>query len=149
MVFFDAFLEPGWNHMDRAHSDAHRARPLVLIVTDGPDDTLPLSAIALAATGFDVASATSSEQACARASELRPNVVVTEWPVGNGVGWDLLDYLQQDPRLREVRVVVLCDSVQQQAREGAGRRDSVVFRRRPCPPEALAMDLRRLLDARS
>jgi hypothetical protein len=107
-------------------------------------DALPIYGIALSAVGFDVAIALSSDEAWARASALRPNIIVIEGPARNGYGSDLLDRLTEDPRTRDLPVVAIGDPATQPVSGPAG---SAVFAKSESA-YALAIRLQRLINGR-
>lgn len=108
--------------MERRRPRRPPSRPLVLIV-DGHADNYALYALGLSAMGFDVLPAGGDADAWERAWTMHPDVIVTEStpPLGDGRG--LLDRLREDARTRDIPVVAVS----------------------PCPPGALATELRRVL----
>jgi CheY-like chemotaxis protein len=122
-------------------------RPVVLVVDDH-DDTRQMSLIVLRSQGFDPMAAESGDAAFARACEVQPDVIVTDLAMPDGNGWELLERLSSDERTSAIPVVMLTacatDSVRQRAREEGV--DAFFFK--PCAPNVLADELRRLIDAR-
>lgn len=123
------------------------ARPVVLVVDDH-DDTRQMSLIVLRSQGFHPMAAESGDAAFVRACEAKPDVIVTDLAMPDGNGWELLQRLSTDDRTSKIPVVMLTacatDAVRQRARdEGV---DAFFFK--PCAPDVLADELRRLIDAR-
>jgi CheY-like chemotaxis protein len=118
------------------------ARPLVLII-DTQQDMLAMYAIALYATGFDVMAATNIDEVAARVRNAQPDVVVTATRSDDDTA-ELVERLQEEPQLRDVPVVIVGEPKAKP--EEYVRRGRVAARLRPrCPPNELAMGLRRVL----
>ena len=130
--------------MERRRPRNLPARPLVLVV-DGHVDTLALYSIALSAMGFDVVAASDSAEAFSRAWQVHPDIIVTELALRQTDGWALLASLKDDPRTRTIPVVVVTSSSQPAMHERARREGCAAFFCKPCLPEDLALELRRVL----
>jgi two-component system, cell cycle response regulator DivK len=130
--------------MDRRPLQNPPARPLVLIV-EGHDDTCALYALALSAMGFDVIPMWDGTDASRRASETRPDIIVTDLPMPDYDCWQFLRDLREDPRTRDIPVVAVSGSVQRSLRERAERDGFAAFFPTPCSPDALAAGLRQVL----
>ena len=130
--------------MDRRHPRHPPTRPLVLIV-DGHEDTRELYALALPALGIDVMTADDGVEAYRRAWESHPDIIVTESALPPRDAWELLRDLKNDPRTRDIPVVVVSADAQQPVRERAAREGCAVFFGKPCLPEDLAIELQHLL----
>ena len=122
------------------------ARPLVLIV-DSHQDTLALYAIALSATGFDVMAATNCDQASARVRQVQPDVIVAALPMPDCDASVLFDRLEENPRMRDVPVLIMGGPGQPSSDERQDRGRVAARLATRCPPNELAIGLRRLLDA--
>lgn len=121
--------------------------PVVLVVDDH-EDTRQMSVIVLRSQGFSPLAAESGDAAFARACDTQPDVIVTDLAMPDGNGWELVQRLSTDARTSGIPVVMLTacatESVRQRARdEGV---DAFFFK--PCAPDVLADELRRLIDAR-
>ena len=130
--------------MDRRRRRTPPSRPLVLLV-DGHDETLALYAIALSAMGFDVIPAKDSAEGFNRAWGLHPNIIVTELLLRHASGWELLERLKDEPRTRDIPVVVLTQNEQSAAHERARRCGCAALFVKPCLPGRLGIELRKLL----
>jgi CheY-like chemotaxis protein len=71
--------------------------------------------------GLDVVAARDLDGPYRRAWETHPDLIVTDVPVPNYDGWQVLRDLRQDPRRREIPLVALTGSVQRSVRERAVR----------------------------
>jgi len=134
--------------MDRRRPRNPPTRPLVLIV-EGHEDTRALYALALSATGFDVVAVQDGAEACTRAWEIHPDIIVTDLPILNGNGWQFLRDLKQTARTRDIPVVAVSGYVQRSQRERAEREGCAAFFPKPCLPDELAAGLRQLLDEKA
>jgi CheY-like chemotaxis protein len=130
--------------MERRRANDPPTRPLVLLV-DGHDETLALYAIALSAMGFNVTAAEDGSGAFRRASQLQPDIIVTELVLHQGSGWDLLGQLKRDPRTHHIPVVVLTADSRAVTLTRAMLEGSLALLVKPCPPGQLAAELRDLL----
>ena len=134
--------------MDRRHPRNPPTQPLVLVV-EGHEDTRALYAFALSATGFDVVEVQEGADACTRAWETHPDVIVTDLPMPNCDGRQFLQDLKQNARTRDIPVVAVSGYVQRSRRERAERDGFAAFFPKPCLPDELAAGLRQLLDAQA
>jgi CheY-like chemotaxis protein len=116
-----------------------------VLIVDGHPDTRELYTVALPPLGFDVMTVADSSEAYSRAWESHPDIIVTELALRHREGWELLRHLKGDPRTREIPVVVVTGDGQHAARERATREGCAAFFCKPCLPEALALELRRVL----
>jgi two-component system, cell cycle response regulator DivK len=120
-------------------------RPLVLLVEDH-QDTSALYALALSASGFEVVPAADGAEAFKRASEIRPDIIVTDLAMPNCDGWQFVQDLKQDARTRSIPVVAVSGYAERSLCERAARYGFAAFFPKPCLPAALAAGLRQVLD---
>ena len=78
----------------------------VLLVDDDPD-TRAMYAIALSVAQFDVLEAADGVTALSAASEFLPDVIVTDLSGPNLDGFELLEWLQANPKTARIRTIVL------------------------------------------
>jgi CheY-like chemotaxis protein len=78
----------------------------VLIVEDDPD-TLELLSLGLGAVGATVQTATSAEAALARLQTWRPDVVLADIQLPGADGFEFLELLRANPRLRTIPAAAL------------------------------------------
>jgi CheY-like chemotaxis protein len=131
--------------MNRRHPRGIPSRPLVLIVDDH-DDTRELYVTSLAAFGFEAIAAANRAQACRRAWESHPDIVVTDLTLPGGDGWQLIQDLKGEARTRDIPVVLLTGHAAPSLRERAEREGCAAFFVKPCLPDELAVELRQVLD---
>ena len=122
-------------------------RPLVLIVEDEVD-LRQLYAQELAMSGFDVIQAGNGEDAIATISAREPDVVLMDLSLPIVDGWEATRRLKADGRTAHIPVVALT------AHDGSGELQRATragcdwFVPKPCPPDALITEVRRILDRR-
>ncbi|HXH05725.1 MAG TPA: response regulator, partial [Vicinamibacterales bacterium] len=121
------------------------ARSARVLVADGSEDEREMYAMQLAQAGFDVLEAADGLTAWTLARR-GVDVVIADERLPKLSGLELCRRLKTDAATRRTRVVVLTsgadvwDTVQEALRAGA---DAV--RLKPCYPETLQADIRRLL----
>jgi two-component system cell cycle response regulator DivK len=121
------------------------SEPLVLIVDDD-DDTRELYVESLTVLGFAAIAAPDSTQACCRARESRPDIVVTDLTLAGDDGWRLVQQLKGDDRTRDIPVVLLTGHAAPSLRERAEGEGCAAFIVKPCLPDELATELRHVLE---
>jgi two-component system, OmpR family, phosphate regulon response regulator PhoB len=131
--------------MDRRHPRNVPARPLVLIVDDH-DDTRELYLQSLIAFGFDTIGAADYQQACPRAWESHPDIVVMDLLLFGHDGWQPIQDLKREARTRDIPVVLITGYAALPLRERAEREGCAAFFVKPCLPDELAAALRRVLN---
>src|SRR5687767_15658575 len=115
-----------------------------VLVVDDHEDTRQMSLLVLGSQGFAAVAAEGADDAFARASEQRPDVIVTDLAMPDGDGWDLIQKLSSDARTKDIPVVMVTACATEAVRERAAREGLAAFFFKPCPPDVLAAELRRL-----
>ena len=124
-----------------------RRRPLVLIVED-QGELRQLYAHELALSGFDVIEAENGEDAVSRTASHAPDVVLMDLSLPVVDGWEATRRLKSDARTAHIPVVALT------AHDGSGELQRATragcdwFVPKPCPPDALIAEVRRVLSNR-
>ena len=127
--------------------DADRARPLVLIVEDQAD-LRQLYAQQLSISGFDVIEAGNGAEAVSATAAAYPDVVLMDLSLPVIDGWEATRRIKTDERTAHILIVALT------AHDGSGELQRATragcdwFVPKPCPPDALITELRRVLEAR-
>jgi CheY-like chemotaxis protein len=134
--------------MERRHPRKVAVRPLVLMV-ESHEDTRALYAIALSSMGFDVIAEGNPTDAYGRAWKTHPDIIVTDLTARQQDGWTMLHDLKQDPRTRDIPVVVMTADGQGTMRERVERERGAACLVKPCLPDALAVELRHVLEEQS
>lgn len=126
----------------------HRDRPLVLLVED-QDDLRQLYARQLVVSGFDVIEAQNGADAINQTTAYKPDVVLMDLSLPVIDGWEATRRLKDDAATAHIPVVALT------AHDGSGELQRATragcdwFVPKPCPPDALIAEVRRVIDGRS
>jgi CheY-like chemotaxis protein len=128
-------------------SGAERS-PVVLVVDDH-EDTRQMSLLVLRSQGFSATAAVGGEAGFACACEQRPDVIVTDLAMPDLDGWDFFQRLASDPRTSNIPVVVVTACGTESVRQRARQEGVAAFFFKPCSPDVLAAELRRLVAARA
>jgi CheY-like chemotaxis protein len=123
------------------------AAPLVLVVEDYPDAREMYSEY-LRFSGFRVAEARNGEEALEKAFMLLPDVVLMDLALPLMDGWEATRRLKGDPRTAQILVVALTGHALAGHAEGARRAGCDAFVTKPCLPDELVDEIRRLLALR-
>lgn len=121
--------------------------PVVLVVDDH-EDTRQMSLLVLESQGFTAVAAAGGDAGFAYASEHRPAIIVTDLAMPEGDGWQLLKRLSDDGRTKDIPVVMLTACATETVRQRARTAGCAAFFFKPCAPDVLARELRRLIAAR-
>ena len=124
-------------------------RPPVVLVVDDHEDTRHMSLIVLRSQGFSAMAAVGGEAGFACACEAQPDVIVTDLAMPDGDGWEFVQRLASDPRTTEIPVVMVTACATESVRERAKQEKLAAFFFKPCAPDVLAAELRRLTGASS
>jgi two-component system cell cycle response regulator DivK len=123
------------------------ATPFVLVVEDYPDAREMYSEY-LRFSGFRVAEARNGEEALEKAFTLRPDVILMDLALPLMDGWEATRRLKSDPRTAQILVVALTGHALAGHQEGARRAGCDSFVTKPCLPDELVDEIRRLLAIR-
>jgi CheY-like chemotaxis protein len=124
-----------------------RHRPLILVVED-QDELRRLYVEQLALSGFEVIEAANGEDAISHTSAKSPDVVLMDLSLPVLDGWEATRRLKADRRTAHIPVVALT------AHDGSGELQRATragcdwFVPKPCPPDALIAEVRRVLAGR-
>lgn len=119
--------------------------PLVLVVDDF-DDSREMLAEYLLLTGFRVAQAKDGREAIEQAFALAPDVVVMDLSLPEIDGWEATRILRADPRTKHLPVVALTGHALAEHSHEAREAGCDAFLTKPCLPDTLVAEIRRLLD---
>jgi two-component system cell cycle response regulator DivK len=133
--------EPG----RRAETDPRE--PLILLVDDF-EDNRAMYAQFLTFAGFRVAEAANGKEALAKAAELLPDLVVMDLSLPVMDGWEATRRLKSDERTRGILVLALTGHALGGHSEGARDAGCDGFVTKPCLPEDLVTEIRRMLEGR-
>jgi CheY-like chemotaxis protein len=121
--------------------------PLVLVVEDYPD-AREMYCEYLRFSGFRVAEARNGEEALEKAFTLLPDVVLMDLALPLMDGWEATRRLKSDRRTADILVVALTGHALAGHAEGARRAGCDAFVTKPCLPDDLVDEIRRLLNVR-
>jgi two-component system, cell cycle response regulator DivK len=121
--------------------------PLALLV-DRDDDTRQMYATYLQ-YAYEVEEAQDGREGLAKALTHHPDVVVTETRLPGMTGFDLCRILRGDEQTRRIPIVFLSGDAFPNASERAEACGADAFLVKPCLPERLAAEIRRVLEATS
>ena len=130
--------------MDRA-TGVHS--PVVLVVDDH-EDTRQMSLIVLRSQGFNALAAEGASAGFEHACEVKPDVIVTDLAMPDGDGWEFVQRLSSDPRTKDIPVVMVTACGTETVRQRARHEGVAAFFFKPCAPDVLAAELRKLTSAR-
>jgi CheY-like chemotaxis protein len=125
-------------------ASGERDRPLVLIVED-QHELRQLYMQELALSGFDVIEAANGMDAIAHTASHTPDVVLMDLSLPILDGWEATRRLKADDRTAHIPIVALT------AHDGSGELQRATragcdwFVPKPCPPDALVTEIRRVL----
>ena len=122
-----------------------REQPLVLVVEDY-QDAREMYAAYLQFSGFEVAEATNGIEAIEKAQRLMPDIVLMDLALPRMDGWEATRRLKSDERTKQIPVVALTGHALAGHAEGARQAGCDAFVTKPCLPDALVAEIRRLLD---
>jgi CheY-like chemotaxis protein len=127
---------------------AENESPLVLVVEDY-QDAREMYVEYLKFSGFRVAEARNGIEALERAFELHPDIILMDLALPRMDGWEATRRLKIDERTNDIPVVALTGHALAGHVEGARRAGCDSFVTKPCLPDALVEEIRRMLAQRS
>jgi CheY-like chemotaxis protein len=122
-----------------------RERPRVLLVDDYPDAREMYTAY-LEYSGFDVIPAGNGVEALTLAAEAMPDIILMDLSLPVMDGWEATRRLKADERTASIPVVALTGHALAGISEGAKRAGCDAFVTKPCLPEDLVKEIRKILD---
>ena len=122
-------------------------RPRVLLVDDYPDAREMYSEY-LEFSGFDVVEAGNGMEALQRAVDTTPDIILMDLSLPVMDGWEATRRLKADQRTKAIPVVALTGHALAGISEGAKQAGCDAFVTKPCLPEDLVREIRKILDDR-
>jgi two-component system cell cycle response regulator DivK len=116
----------------------------VLLVDDYPDAREMYSEY-LAFSGFDVVEAANGMEALQRAANERPDIILMDLSLPVMDGWEATRRLKADERTADIPVVALTGHALAGFSEGARQAGCDAFVTKPCLPEDLVKEIRKVL----
>jgi two-component system, cell cycle response regulator DivK len=121
-------------------------KPLVLLVDDFQDNR-EMYAMYLEHAGLRVAEAGSGHEALDQAFSLQPDLIVMDLSLPGIDGWEATRRLKADERTKKIPVVALTSHAMEGYSEGARAAGCDAFVTKPCLPEQLLNEIRKVLAA--
>ena len=118
--------------------------PLILVVDDY-EDAREMYAEYLRFCGFRVAEARNGNEALEQAFTQKPDLILMDLSLPGMDGWEATRQLKADERTRHIPVVALTGHALAGASEGAKRAGCDSFVTKPCLPDDLVVEVRRML----
>jgi len=125
-----------------------RELPLVLVVEDY-QDAREMYAAYLRFSGYAVAEAANGVEAVEKTRELLPDIVLMDLALPRMDGWEATRRLKADAKTRHIPIVALTGHALAGHAEGAREAGCDAFVTKPCLPDALVTEIKRLLDQRA
>ena len=119
--------------------------PMVLVVDDY-EDAREMYAEYLQYSGFRVAEARTGVEALEKAFELLPDLILMDLSLPVMDGWEATRRLKADARTRAIPVVALTGHALAGHSEVARKAGCDAFVTKPCLPEDLVKEIRKVLD---
>jgi CheY-like chemotaxis protein len=124
----------------------NETNPLILVVDDY-QDAREMYAEYLQFSGFRVAEARNGNEAVEQAFALKPDLILMDLSLPGMDGWEATRQLKSDDRTRHIPVVALTGHALAGASEGAKKAGCDSFVTKPCLPDDLVIEVRRMLNA--
>jgi CheY-like chemotaxis protein len=118
--------------------------PLILVVDDY-DDAREMYSEYLQFCGFRVAEARNGNEALEQAFAVKPDLILMDLSLPGMDGWEATRQLKADERTRQIPVVALTGHALAGASEGAKKAGCDSFVTKPCLPDDLVVEVRRML----
>jgi two-component system cell cycle response regulator DivK len=118
--------------------------PLILVVDDY-QDAREMYAEYLQFSGFRVAEARNGNEAVEQAFALKPDLILMDLSLPGMDGWEATRQLKSDERTCHIPVVALTGHALAGASEGAKKAGCDSFVTKPCLPDDLVVEVRRML----
>ena len=123
-----------------------RQQPLVLVVEDY-QDAREMYVAYLQFSGYEVAEAANGIEAIEKTQALLPDIVLMDLALPQMDGWEATRRLKSDPTTKDIPVVALTGHALAGHAEGARAAGCDAFVTKPCLPDALVAEIKRLLDS--
>ena len=119
---------------------------LVLVVEDY-QDAREMYAAYLQFSGYAVAEANDGLQAIEKTLELMPDIILMDLALPKMDGWEATRRLKSDERTKHIPIVALTGHALAGHAEGARQAGCDSFVTKPCLPDALVVEIERMLAA--
>ena len=124
-----------------------RSKPPVVLIIDDVEDNREMYAMYLQHAGMRVAEAGNGHEALDQAFRLLPDLIVMDLSLPGIDGWEATRRLKADERTKKIPVVALTSHALEGYSEGARAAGCDAFVTKPCLPEQLLSEIRKVLAA--
>ena len=122
-------------------------KPPLILVVDDYQDAREMYAEYLQFSGFRVAEAKNGNEAVEQAFALKPDLILMDLSLPGMDGWEATRRLKADDATRHIPIVALTGHALAGASEGARKAGCDSFVTKPCLPDDLVVEVRRMLSA--
>jgi two-component system, cell cycle response regulator DivK len=120
-------------------------KPPLILVVDDYQDAREMYAEYLQFSGFRVAEAKNGNEAVEQAFALKPDLILMDLSLPGIDGWEATRRLKADDATKRIPIVALTGHALAGASEGAKRAGCDSFVTKPCLPDDLVVEVRRML----
>ena len=116
-----------------------------ILMVDDFQDNREMYAAYLRYTGFAVDEAVTGTEALDKALATAPDLIVMDLSLPGMDGWEATRRLKADPKTKHIPIVVVSGHALEASVRSAQAAGCDVFLRKPCLPQALLAEVRKLL----
>ena len=120
----------------------------LILVVDDYQDAREMYAEYLQFSGFRVAEARNGNEAVAQARSLKPDLILMDLSLPGMDGWEATRVLKADDATKHIPIVALTGHALAGASEGARKAGCDSFVTKPCLPDDLVVEVRRMLNVK-
>ena len=120
----------------------------LILVVDDYQDAREMYAEYLQFSGFRVAEARNGNEAVAQARSLKPDLILMDLSLPGMDGWEATRVLKADAATKHIPIVALTGHALAGASEGARKAGCDSFVTKPCLPDDLVVEVRRMLNVK-
>lgn len=119
--------------------------PQRILIVDDFEDNREMYAAHLRYSGFAVDEAVTGTEALDKAFATGPDLIVMDLSLPGMDGWEATRRLKSDPRTKHIPIVVVSGHALEASVRSAQAAGCDVFLKKPCLPQTLLTEIRRLL----
>ena len=119
--------------------------PIRILVVDDFHDNREMYAAYLRFSGFIVVEAVTGMEAIEMALATPPNLIVMDLSLPRMDGWEATRRLKSDPNTKHIPIIVVSGHALEGSVQAAKMAGCDAFLRKPCLPQALLAEVRKLL----
>jgi CheY-like chemotaxis protein len=119
--------------------------PIRILVVDDFHDNREMYAAYLRFFGFTVVEAVTGTEAIEMALATPPNLIVMDLSLPGMDGWEATRRLKSDPNTKHIPIIVVSGHALEGSVRAAKMAGCDAFLRKPCLPQALLAEVRKLL----